>query len=103
SYVPKSPFPCNRPFMTVEEIRKLQPGVVMNGRLHGKGDFGTYERQMKATKPTAGWYEFCNTWTEYWPHVNGAEFRAPGFILGQLVSARAMAVNYLPGVGPMAN
>jgi len=86
--------------MSVERIRELQPGIVLNTRWHGRGDFINMERTLKTDKIQDGWAEYCNTWTPYWPHVNDAPFRAPGFILGQLVTCRSLQVNYLPGVGP---
>jgi alpha-L-fucosidase len=84
-------------------IRELQPGIVINPRLHGHGDFKTYERQMKTDQVATGWAEFCNTWTSSWPHVAGAPFRAPGFVLSQFVQARAFHINYLISVGPTAD
>ncbi len=86
--------------MPLERIRQLQPHIVVNPRLHRKGDFRTYERTLKADKPAPEWAEFCNTWTNYWPHVDQAPFRAPGFVLGELVTSRSLGVNYLLGVGP---
>jgi alpha-L-fucosidase len=83
-----------------ERIRELQPGIVINPRLHGHGDFKTYERQLKTEEVSNGWAEYCDTWTNYWPHVDDAPFRAPGFALGRLVRARALHINYLLGVGP---
>jgi alpha-L-fucosidase len=96
----RPPTPGGSECITQEEIRKMQPGIVINPRLHGHGDFVTFERTMPLTKPVTGWAEFCNTWTEFWPHVDGAPFRAPGFVLGQFVRARSLGVNYLLGVGP---
>jgi alpha-L-fucosidase len=89
--------------ITLERIRELQPGIVVNPRFHGHGDFKTYERKLTATKVATGWAEFCNTWTDYWPHVKDAPFRAPGFQLAQLVTSRALGVNYLLGVGPTSD
>ncbi len=85
-----------------ERIRQLQPGIVINPRLHGHGDFVTFERTLSATKPVKGWAEFCNTWTTTWPHTP-QPFRAPGYVLGQLATSRALGVNYLLGVGPMSS
>lgn len=96
----RPPTPDGARCITQEEIRKLQPGIVINPRLHGHGDFVTYERTLGTDKPVKGWAEFCNTWTPYWPHVDGARFRAPGFVLGQFVQCRSLGVNYLLGVGP---
>jgi alpha-L-fucosidase len=91
----------NNPIITQERIRELQPGIVINPRLHGHGDFVTYERTLTPTKPVTGWAEFCNTWTTAWPHTD-APFRAPGYVLGQLATSRSLGVNYLLGVGPMS-
>ena len=96
----KPPTPDGSHCITQEEIRKLQPGIVINPRLHGHGDFITYERNLGARTPVKGWAEFCNTWTAYWPYVANAPFRAPGYVLGQLAESRAVGVNYLLGVGP---
>lgn len=96
----RPPTPNGSRCITQEEIRELQPGIVINPRLHGYGDFITYERTLGAHEPVNGWAEFCNTWTAYWPHVANAPFRAPGYVLGQLAASRAVGVNYLLGVGP---
>jgi alpha-L-fucosidase len=95
--------PNGNQVITAERIRELQPWIVINPRLHGKGDFVTYERRLTTDKVAIGWAEFCNTWTNSWPHVNGARFRSNGFILGQFVTARSLGINYLLGVGPMAS
>jgi alpha-L-fucosidase len=87
----------------LDEIRKLQPGIVVDGRLHGKGDFVTYERKLGTGKPVEGWAEFCNPWTSYWPYVVGAKYRANGFILGQYVTCRSLRVNYLLDIGPKSD
>jgi alpha-L-fucosidase len=98
----KPPIPNGNNVITVERIRELQPGIVINPRLHGRGDFITYERTLATDKIVTGWAEFCNTWTNSWPHVAGAPFRANGYVLGQYVKSRSLGINYLLGVGPMS-
>jgi alpha-L-fucosidase len=85
-----------------ERIRELQPGIVINPRLHGHGDFVTFERTLSARKPVEGWAEYCNTWTTCWSHME-IPFRAPGYVLGQLVTSRSFGVDYLLGVGPKSS
>lgn len=81
-------------------IRELQPGIVINPRLHGHGDFVTFERTLPRERPAnLGWAEFCNTWTNSWSHQE-IPFRANAFVLGQLARSRAWGINYLLGVGP---
>jgi alpha-L-fucosidase len=91
----------NQKIISPERIRELQPGIVINPRLHGRGDFVTYERTLGTDKVATNWAEFCNTWTTGWSHQD-IPFRAPGYVLGQLVKCRSLHVNYLLGVGPMA-
>ena len=83
-----------------ERIRALQPGIVINPRLHGHGDFVTFERTLPKERPAnLGWAEFCNTWTNSWSHQE-IPFRANAFVLGELAQSRAWGINYLLGVGP---
>jgi alpha-L-fucosidase len=89
--------------ISLEKIRALQPSVVVNPRLHGKGDFITYERALKTDKVATEWAEYCNTWTPYWGDVTGAQFRAPAFIVGQYALCRSLHINYLPSIGPRAD
>lgn len=89
--------------VTQEEIRKLQPGIVINPRMHGTGDFKTFERTPPAKDPGDIWAEFCNPWTASWANSNTIPFRSDAFILGQFVTMRSWGVNYLPSVGPRAD
>jgi alpha-L-fucosidase len=99
----KAPVPNGANAITQEEIRKLQPGIVMNPRMHGKGDFITFERNPPTKDPGDTWAEFCNTWTNSWANSNTQPFRSNAFVLGEFVSAKAWGVNYLLGVGPTAD
>ncbi|MDP4292368.1 MAG: alpha-L-fucosidase [Bacteroidota bacterium] len=87
--------------ISIERIHELQPGIVVNPRLHGKGDFITYERTLGTNKVATGWAEFCNTWTTAWPYTNDP-YRSDGYVLGQFVTCRSLGVNYLLGIGPKA-
>ncbi|WP_443938199.1 alpha-L-fucosidase [Pedobacter sp. MW01-1-1] len=87
--------------MTREEILQLQPDIVINPRLHGKGDFVTFEREAP-TKPAAGWAEFCNTWTTSWTNSTTLPFKAPAYVEGQLAAMSSLNMNYLLGIGPDA-
>ncbi len=97
----RAPTPNGANCITLERIRELQPGIVVNPRMHGHGDFKTYERQLTTDKVATGWAEFCNTWTASWSHQE-IPFRANGFVLGQFVKSRSLGINYLLGVGPTA-
>ncbi|HEX6465543.1 MAG TPA: alpha-L-fucosidase [Vicinamibacterales bacterium] len=96
----KPSIPNPEQLITVDRIRQLQPGSVVNSRLHGHGDFVTYERTLDTAKKATGWAEFCNTWTNNWSYVP-QPYRANGFVLSQLAQSRSLGVNYLLGIGPM--
>lgn len=89
--------------ITQERIRELQPGILINPRMHGKGDFITYERHLPGSRPeNIRWAEFCNPWNGNWAYVERT-YKALGSVLSELVKCRAWGINYLLGFGPMAN
>ena len=98
----KPAIPNGDKVITQERIRELQPGIVINPRLHGKGDFVTYERTLKTDKIATSWAEFCNTWNSNWSYTK-TPYKADGFVLAQLAKARSLGINYLLGIGPMAS
>ena len=85
--------------ITIERIRELQPQIVINPRLHGHGDFKTYERRLTTDKIATGWAELCDTWTTSWSHQE-VPFRSNAYHLGRLATCRSLGINYLLGVGP---
>ncbi len=85
--------------ISIERIRELQPQIVINPRLHGHGDFVTYERNLTTDKVATGWAELCNTWTNGWSHQE-IPFRSNAYHLGMLAKCRSLGINYLLGVGP---
>ena len=87
----------------LSRIRELQPGIVVDNRLHGHGDFFTYERNLPSKKTVPGWAELCNTWTNAWPYVKGESYRSAGYVLGQLANCRSIGINYLLGTGTMSS
>lgn len=89
--------------ITQERIRELQPGIVINTRMHGKGDYITPERVLpdNLRLKSDQWGEFCTPWN-YWSYST-SPFRPLNAILTDLVRSRNAGVNYLVGFGPMAN
>ncbi|MBL0159125.1 MAG: alpha-L-fucosidase [Bryobacterales bacterium] len=89
--------------MTPEEIRALQPGIVINNRMGGDtGDFYTPEGTFPKERP-AGWWELCSIWNApYWGYVKQNEDRylPLGSILSRLARTRAWGGNLLLNVGP---
>lgn len=54
-----------RAFDLEQRIRELQPGIVINDRLPGVGDYDTPEQFVPATPPARRW-ETCLTMNESW-------------------------------------
>jgi len=99
----KAPVPDGSKHITLERIRELQPGIVVNTRMHGKGDYITPERALPDTLKLQAdqWGEFCTPWS-YWSYIR-KPFRPLNEILTELARSRNAGVNYLLGFGPMAN
>ena len=85
--------------ISLDRIRELQPGIVVNPRMHGTADFRTFEGSLDITTPVTGWAEFCSTWAPSWTYTD-KPFKSNAFILGNLVRSRSLGVNYLLGIGP---
>jgi alpha-L-fucosidase len=97
----------NRQCITRERIQEMQPGIVIDPRLHGKGDYLTFEgdkvtdEDMLRAASVGGWAEWCLTWTMGgWSYHKGRPLLADGWILSRLASARSLGVNMLLDLGP---
>ena len=101
---PAIPSTYKKRLITKERIRQLQPGIVINPRMHGKADYITFERRLpqKIEMPDGQWAEFCNPWNGTWPYTK-RPYKPLNSILNDLIRCRANGINYLLGFGPMAN
>jgi alpha-L-fucosidase len=93
------------PVMTIEEIRSYNPGIVVNPRMTGYGDFTTPECQMP-DGPIEGWWELCEAMNKNgWGYVrNGGEDYQPlDHILSRLKQVRKWGGNYLINAAPRAD
>ncbi len=86
--------------ISMEEIRELQPGIVVNHRLHGHGDFLTYELTLPSKEPPSDVWETCTTMGQGWAYRKDETHKSPGYFLKWLVKARSMGGNFLPNIGP---
>jgi hypothetical protein len=90
--------------MPLAEIRKPQPGILVNDRAYGTGDFNTHaaERELPETRPAKDWWENCQVWAKSsWAYVD-EDYKPNSRILEQFVRVRAWNGNFLLNVGPMA-
>jgi alpha-L-fucosidase len=89
--------------ISIDEIRAMQPGIVVNPRMHGYGDFATPEMKMPDRAPD-GWWELCATWAGGWGYNKSHEnYRSAGWMLQYLAHVRSWGGNYLINVGPRAD
>lgn len=84
-----------------DAVRKLQPGIVINGRNRGGGDYGDSEVTLPA-KRFHGWYETCATcWpSRKWAYTEEYGFDDAKLALTKLVLLRAWGGNLLANIGP---
>ncbi len=83
------------------EIRRLQPGIVINNRNGGGGDYGDTENKPPA-KRFKGWFETCQTcWpAKKWSYTEDAGWNTEPQVIAELVGLRAWGGNLLANVGP---
>jgi len=86
------------------EVRRLQPGIVINRRNGGGGDYGDSESKLPAKRFT-GWFETCDTcWPSHkWSFVLNQSYDTAPEVLEKLVKLRAWGGNLLADVGPMGD
>ena len=86
-------------------IRELQPGILINNRGFGEGDFSTPERdfspefdaQARFTKPV----EACQAvGAESWGWRDDEDYYSDRYLLGEIDRTLARGGNYLLNVGP---
>ncbi len=84
-----------------EEVRRLQPGIVVNRRNGGGGDYGDSEGKLP-TKRFQGWFETCETcWPAgKWSYTENAGWDSSPAAIEELVRLRAWGGNLLANVGP---
>ena len=92
------------PCISIEEMRKLQPGIVVNPRLHNTGDFQTFECKMPQTFPSGAW-EYEDIWAEgpWWAYIKGQGYQSAEWALSQYNKVCEEGGNFLLNIGPMAD
>lgn len=85
-------------------VRALQPGIVINRRNGGQGDYGDSEGALPKKK-FQGWFETCETsWpSDKWSYVENRSWDKAPDVITELVKLRAWGGNLLANLGPMAS
>lgn len=87
-----------------DEVRRLQPGIIVNRRNGELGDFGDSEGTLP-TERFNGWFE-CNDpcWpSRWWSYSTSDRMDTGNEVIEKLVIMRAWGGNFLANVGPMAD
>ncbi len=89
--------------ITIYDIRKLQPHIIVNDRLWGVGDYcSRFECKLPTEKPSAAW-ETSQIWHVGggWSYVKNADkYRAPEITLHQYEVAKEFGGNLLLNIAP---
>ncbi len=84
-------------------IRELQPGILINDRLPGQGDYATPEQFVPAQPPPGPW-ETCMTVNESWAYNPAdARWKSPRTLVHTLCEVAGRGGNLLLNVGPMGD
>jgi alpha-L-fucosidase len=88
--------------ISIEELRNLQPGIVLNSRMHGYGDFETPEGVMPYDRPARDiWWERSDMWDPPgWGYHSEAKYRSTAWILSLLAEVRSWNGNLLISWAP---
>ena len=86
-----------------EEIRRLQPGILINNRGFGPGDYATPERHVPEGGAFTRLTEACQSvGRRSWGYRKDEDYFSPGFLIRSMDRIFAMGGNYLLNVGPDA-
>lgn len=86
--------------ITMEEILEISPDTVVNHRLHGKGDFLTFEGAFPKEKPPHDVWEMCIPIGPGWAHRKSQNHKTAAEFLEMFVKVRSMGGNFLPNFAP---
>lgn len=89
-----------------EEIRRVQPWIVINDRLYRTGDFDTHFECRLPEQPPQGPWEHCHIWAEHcgWAYCNRMTgYRPAKWVYDSYVQVRQWGGNMMINVGPKAD
>ncbi len=84
----------------IDEIRKVQPDIIVNNRTGAKGDFDTPEQRVGDFQIDRPW-ETCMTIANQWAWKPNDQVKSPEQCLHSLIRSAGGGGNLLFNVGPM--
>jgi alpha-L-fucosidase len=83
------------------DISRWLPGVIVNSRINGYGDYDTPEQGVPIAQPRSKWWELCMTMNDSWGYQgNDKNFKSPNQIIRLFVDCLSMGGNLLLDIGP---
>lgn len=88
----------------VEMLKETNPGIIINSRIQGYGDYDTPELGVPVTRPQSEWWETCMTMNDSWGYrINDTNYKSDMVILRMLVDCISLGGNLLLDIGPRAD
>ena len=82
-------------------LRSYNPGIIVNSRIQGYGDYGTPEQGVPVTRPADRWWELCYTMNDSWGYQHtDTHFKTPYMLLRSFVDCLSNGGNLLLDIGP---
>lgn len=90
--------------MSNDEVRKLQPNIIINRRNGEAGDYADSEGVIPSTRFDT-WFEACDPcWPErWWSYSYSDRMASANSVIEKLILMRTWGGNYLANVGPKGN
>ncbi len=83
------------------EILRVNPNAIINGRLQGYGDYETPEQNFPVSRPKFNWWELCMTTNNNWGyHPDDTNYKTPFEVISIFVDAVSNGGNLLLDIGP---
>jgi len=84
-----------------DQVFKWQPGIILNSRINGYGDYDTPEQGLPVLKPESEWWELCITMNDSWGFQhNDQNYKSANQIIRIFVDCISMGGNLLLDIGP---
>lgn len=88
----------------LNNLKKYNPGIIINSRLNHHGDYETPEQGIPVLKPENEYWELCYTMNDSWGYQPyDYKYKSPNMIIRTLVDCISMGGNLLLDIGPKAD
>lgn len=85
-----------------EQLQSWRPGVILNSRMGGYGDYATPEQGIPMIAPEGPW-ELCLTMNRSWSMATDPSYKTVAELIRVLVECAGMGGNLLLNVAPLAD